>query len=619
MQARVTATRQATQHDAGAIRPSTQLAAEQPGTFADHRPGAAAALQLRQIIAASPQVAQARVLQAMMNGGVQARATRAIRKPRHEGLSDRLKSGIEQLSGISMDHVKVHYNSSQPARLQAHAYAQGSEIHVAPGQERHLPHEAWHVVQQAQGRVKPTRQMKGGVALNDDARLEAEADTMGAKALTAGQRPRQGAAGSLQVPSATAQLRPASQPPGKAVAQRFASAASAQAWIAKADPQLTATPARASRMRGPIAEFEDAVASWQTYGEVWQIPVTQLKEELKDNYSRTLKLEALETHIQALLTASHAANAPLKTVHPLMTTASWLNSYATPQQKTRMAAIHANLHVASAGHDQAGASLAAILQTVRNMTDVSNNVDPFIAATRQQINNLPLVAQHDPVLKTEGDDLTVTLTTAAGDSIDALLVAAHTHATSLLDVDAGKFEPIKDKFIAAKLPQAFVQARIAGALALQHAPVKDIWLRKVVGLTSGLNGAYLKGATAIHGIATHVTRYADAISAAPSVNTGGAALKNDVLGSGVTGYHCTVETQELSASQPHAYRGGITLLRWAQNSQYFPGVPENVVETALNAEISARVASAELRIDGAIANKGAGLQKGAVEKKLADG
>ena len=67
------------------------------------------------------------------------------------GMPDRLKAGIESLSGMSLDNVKVHYNSSQPAQLNALAYAQGSDIHVAPGQEQHLPHEAWHVVQQAQG------------------------------------------------------------------------------------------------------------------------------------------------------------------------------------------------------------------------------------------------------------------------------------------------------------------------------------------------------------------------------------------------------------------------------------------------------------------------------------
>jgi hypothetical protein len=107
------------------------------------------------------------------------------RQENKTGMPDNLKSGIENLSGMSMDHVKVHYNSSQPAQLNALAYAQGSDIHVAPGQEKHLPHEAWHVVQQAQGRVQPTTQMKAGVPVNDDPGLEHEADVMGDKALSA--------------------------------------------------------------------------------------------------------------------------------------------------------------------------------------------------------------------------------------------------------------------------------------------------------------------------------------------------------------------------------------------------------------------------------------------------
>jgi hypothetical protein len=114
------------------------------------------------------------------------------KKANDTGLPDNLKSGVENLSGYAMDDVKVHYNSSKPNELNAHAYAQGTDIHMAPGQEKHLPHEAWHVVQQKQGRVKPTMQMKGKVNVNDDKGLENEADVMGAKALnttekTAGQ------------------------------------------------------------------------------------------------------------------------------------------------------------------------------------------------------------------------------------------------------------------------------------------------------------------------------------------------------------------------------------------------------------------------------------------------
>ncbi|MGZ5007645.1 MAG: eCIS core domain-containing protein [Methylobacter sp.] len=111
------------------------------------------------------------------------REQQASSKPNTTGLPDNLKPGIESLSGLSMDSVKVHYNSSQPAQFNALAYAQGADIHIAPGQEQHLPHEAWHVVQQTQGRVKPTVRMNAGVPVNDDEELEREADVMGIKAL----------------------------------------------------------------------------------------------------------------------------------------------------------------------------------------------------------------------------------------------------------------------------------------------------------------------------------------------------------------------------------------------------------------------------------------------------
>ena len=88
----------------------------------------------------------------------------AVSRRNATGLPDKLKAGIESLSGIAMDGVRVHYNSSKPARFHALAYTQGTQIHVAPGQARHLPHEAWHAVQQKQGRVRQTARMPGGAA-----------------------------------------------------------------------------------------------------------------------------------------------------------------------------------------------------------------------------------------------------------------------------------------------------------------------------------------------------------------------------------------------------------------------------------------------------------------------
>lgn len=120
--------------------------------------------------------------QAKRDPVAQAKEETAAPAPNRTGMPDALKSGIESLSGMDLSDVRVHRNSSEPAQLNALAYAQGNDVHLGPGQEQHLPHEAWHVVQQRQGRVAPTMQM-AGVPVNDDAGLEAEADAMGAKAM----------------------------------------------------------------------------------------------------------------------------------------------------------------------------------------------------------------------------------------------------------------------------------------------------------------------------------------------------------------------------------------------------------------------------------------------------
>ncbi len=88
-----------------------------------------------------------------------------------------------------MDNVRVHYNSAKPAQLSAHAYSQGTPIHIGPGQERHLPHEAWHAVQQKQGRVQPTTSVSG-MPVNNNKGLEKEATRMATAAISAKSPPQ---------------------------------------------------------------------------------------------------------------------------------------------------------------------------------------------------------------------------------------------------------------------------------------------------------------------------------------------------------------------------------------------------------------------------------------------
>ncbi len=110
-------------------------------------------------------------------------------KPNRTGIPARLKSGLESLSGFDLSNVKVHYNSPKPKQIGGLAYTQGTNIHLGRGQQKHLPHEGWHVVQQMQGRVTPTVQMKG-IGISEDTILEKEAELIGSKASRLGRNDR---------------------------------------------------------------------------------------------------------------------------------------------------------------------------------------------------------------------------------------------------------------------------------------------------------------------------------------------------------------------------------------------------------------------------------------------
>lgn len=97
---------------------------------------------------------------------------------------------MENSMGHDFSNVNIHENSTDAADLGASAYAQGNDVHFAPGKfdpqsekgQELIGHELAHVVQQREGRVEPTTKMGKGMDVNDDPALENEADAMGAKA-----------------------------------------------------------------------------------------------------------------------------------------------------------------------------------------------------------------------------------------------------------------------------------------------------------------------------------------------------------------------------------------------------------------------------------------------------
>lgn len=103
-------------------------------------------------------------------------------------LPEDVRARMEHSLGADFSAVRVHVGEAAPA-VGARAYAQGSDLHFAPGEyqpdtargQELIGHELTHVVQQAEGRVPVTQQRKGQ-GMNDDSSLEREADERGARA-----------------------------------------------------------------------------------------------------------------------------------------------------------------------------------------------------------------------------------------------------------------------------------------------------------------------------------------------------------------------------------------------------------------------------------------------------
>ncbi|WP_409341918.1 DUF4157 domain-containing protein [Paenibacillus sp. MBLB4367] len=151
-------------------------------------------------------------LQMKRDGAVQ-------RKEPNGGMPEQIRTKMESAMGADFSDVRIH-EGSEASNIGALAYTRGSNVHFAPGKydpfsqpgQELLGHELAHVVQQRQGRVKPTTQVSG-VPVNDDRGLEQEADDMGRKAASFAMAPS--AAGVQRKPDASHQAHAASLLQGK--------------------------------------------------------------------------------------------------------------------------------------------------------------------------------------------------------------------------------------------------------------------------------------------------------------------------------------------------------------------------------------------------------------------
>jgi hypothetical protein len=188
--------------------PQPQAAPELvPGDGVVHAPllrrltaGPGARLSPRDVHALQPLIGNRAVVQLLARGGGPVQASRGAVVPdaggnkrpgapsRGEAMPKDVQDQMESVFDADFSAVRVH-EGPQPAAVEAIAFTEGTDIHIAPGlYQPHctkglelLGHELAHVVQQSQGRVRATMQAKG-VGINDDRSLEQEADECGVRA-----------------------------------------------------------------------------------------------------------------------------------------------------------------------------------------------------------------------------------------------------------------------------------------------------------------------------------------------------------------------------------------------------------------------------------------------------
>lgn len=414
---------------------------------------------------------------------------------------------------------------------------------------------------------------------------------------------------------------------GTPVIQRFADYSEAQEWLDGVKPIYTANPVRQARLQRLIDDMQEGIDGWKDYGDAWEEGVKEQQETLKKHYQTSLVLERMADSIRAQVNKQTTEITKTTEVMGISKNASWLRSYADANNTNSLNTIRDAYGPAQQAHTNYRALLQAELTRVENITDMAkvrhdsnaNNVEN-LSTINQNLSAAKQTApipNYDKKLRGTALNLETTLEAEAKTWIKNTLDAARTDANKKLDLPSAQVEEVRDAMIAGKKTKTQVNAIISNALDRQHKVPKHKWLTKVLGLQKYDGGVYMRAINNFDGHTAHKTRYERDITDEPKVTSSADNLYKDILGSDVTGFHITVDTNEPSYNQPHCYRGGPTLDRWDKYPQGGSAYSNRgELRNALEAARDAVVASAENAIDGKRTDKGEDLQRGAVKDIL---
>jgi hypothetical protein len=576
------------------------------------------------------------ILQAKLSVGaadlasVEPGVERSIERTRTSGqsLPDELRIRMERSFGADFSRVRVHADSESDSlnrSLGSRAFTSGPDLFFKRGEYHSgsseglklIAHELTHVIQQNKAHVAVVTKLKP----------QAKARSVNLSR-TGNDLIQRNGPGTAQAP------KPAPKP-------KEYDKKTEDERLEKIRTHL-ANKARANRLLGEL--FKEYEESWAILRSALSLPASWRTEQmssfeatrkkLKDAIN---KLEGIDDVADALEIKHTELKARLephkKTQEALDETtwggkAAWLLSYSE-NKKQEMKDKHTLVKPIVTREQGEFEKLDAARRNLQEIKlSESKEGEPVAVAgeivdARKATRNVTPSNDTEKGHFTAAEKLITDLEKHADTSIKSIIETAMDKKNEYLDIETGRIEGLKDEWKRNKLHKNAAESRVKAAGKIQHEPTKDAWFSKLRLVHKASSYNWVE-AGKIGGDDVHETLFHAQVTAKDIVEPALDALKTQVLGTGVVGYHITLETTTASGLNSHVYRGDERIRYTGYAEKYSDGegglkkgaLTEVELTTQLRNKRDGCVARVETNVKDAQDNKGRGMMTSEVAKKL---
>jgi hypothetical protein len=386
--------------------------------------------------------------------------------------------------------------------------------------------------------------------------------------------------------------------------------------------------------------FKKYKSSWDTFFGIISLGFSLRKTETLNYENDRKKITTALTALNGLDTASNALDAKANTLKGLLDLHRkiepevnektyfsgkplWLLSYSQ-DKKQEMANHHGHIKPIIAREDEHYTKLLEAkkgldqIKVVEEEEDVKVSGAEKIATAKTATANVPTLQQNEALLFTQATEFITGLETAVDTGIDNILSGATEKQRDNLDITTEEIKVIKKDWIKKLLYKNKAEERVTEAAGIQRKPTKEAWFTKL-GLIHKEEKYNWVEAETIGGDNVHETLYRDTITETDVIQPGLEALQDLILGTGINGYHVSLENPNNIAENSHGFRKGRVSIKYDSYRARHPA-PAGLIARELKAQLKTKRDTCVTKVEGLVKDardeKGKGMMTTKVVEKL---